>query len=97
MTDINITFCRHMLTMAHDKIRRAFPGTKVTSPDVIGCVGPHSGQYFVEIRVPGFPAFDHYYSADNRYHAKAEAWGAFFDKYAPAQIKREIDAELEEA
>lgn len=93
MTDINIAFCRMMLTQAHKRIRQAFPGVKVASRNVIGCVGPHSGQYFVEIRIPGFPHFDHYYSATNAYHAKAEAWNKFFETYAPEQIKWKVEAE----
>lgn len=94
MTSINTGFCRMLLATQHAIIKRAFPDVKVTSRDVIGCVGPHGrDQYFVEIRVPGYEPFDHYYSADNAYHAKALAWGAFFDKYAPQQIKDRIEQE----
>ena len=94
MTDINTAFCRHLLTSAHQNIRHAFPGVRVASRDTIGCVGPHGkDQYFVEISIPGYPAFNNYYSADNAYHAKAAAWFAFFDKYAPEQIKSQVYGE----
>lgn len=81
--NINVAFCRRILTLAHDRVRETFPGVKVANRDVIGVTGPTCGQYFVELRVPGFPDFDEYYSADNAFEAKAKAWNAFCDKHEP--------------
>lgn len=91
LRDINTEFCRKLLQLAHKNIRRAFPDVNLRTS--ISGVGPHAKQYFIQIDVPGYPAFDNYYDADNMTDAKARAWNAFFEKYAPDQIKRQIDAE----
>lgn len=91
MNDINTEFCRELLRLAHKNIRRAFPDVNLRT--AISGVGPHAKQYFIQIDVPGYPAFDNYYAVDNMTHAKATAWNAFFEKYAPEKIKREIDRE----
>lgn len=92
MRSINAEFCQELLRLAQKNIRKAFPDVNLRTS--ISGVGPHAkDQYFIQIEVHGYPAFNHYYKADNITHAKAEAWMAFFEKYAPEQIKREIDSE----
>lgn len=93
--DINTQFTRRLLSIAHEDIRKAFPGVNVRTAASV--VGPHGSkarpQFFVQIHVDGFPPHDTYQIASDRYEARAKAWSEFFDKHAPDQIKRQVAAE----
>jgi hypothetical protein len=73
MTDINIAFCRRMLSSAHEEVRKHFPDIKVSDA---GVVGPSCGQYLFELMHEGV-LFSEYVSAGNAYEARFKGWHRF--------------------
>lgn len=80
MTDINILFCRSLLSRVHRDVRAYAPGIKVRKDAWVWCAGRDHWE---------FHGPDGYYwhgNASNAYDARAKGWQAWlcktFDGYA---------------
>jgi hypothetical protein len=78
--DINVEFCRRLLSLTHADVRAAFP----TIPNVLTAAGVtrhRRGYFIVEIHVAEIPGLVWEGRADNAFEARHEAWTAFLEKH----------------
>ena len=89
MTDINIAFCRSLLTEVHRDVKAFSPNTRVRKDAWVW----NAGRDHWEFHSP-----DNYYwhgKADNAYEARANGWRAWLVKTFPGYEEGEEEANNE--